>query len=420
MNEFLAPFTSAAQEIIKKALYNEDDQSGNYTNGWWSKRGAIDLINSTVNSDSESNEASHENMDSDSPATSFNRKSASEVTRKINEIFKVDEERLFTRSFQKEFLKRCIYDIDTRESVDFSQLNVKLYEWKHELWTKLKQELKLDSISWTENPSSEDLTNSINNILMLIESMIDNINLSDSLKENLYFLSKMDSLLQSTGCVERDSTLKPFEHSRTMYSFGTGHVRMYKNWSKNEEAGIEENSSPLLKFLIETLPCAEGSEKDSEDSYGLYIATAINNFSSLFVQDFVLKHPNIGLRQAVLNGLYSEGLFNFLESPQAIRQYNHRYENRTLLYEEDRILVINRMLELLYAELLTGIYGDTPSGAKLKDKYKDAVHGTFKNRKSEHSYQTSIRVLHGLRKHVFTDDGKGIRTEFKKLLLNQM
>lgn len=419
IEEFLSEFTSEARQHIEKALYSKDGQpKEHYRNGWLYTRTVGDVIqNYTINSDSIVDESTKEDMDANSPNKSFNRKSAAEVSRKLNEIFKIDEERIFNRTFEKEFLKRCIYDIDARTAIDSSQLNQKIYEWKVELWENIRQELKIESVSWIENPSSSELTELINHILMLAEISLDGIKLTDSLKENLYFLSKMDSLLEETGCIDRDDTLKPFEHSRTMYSFSQGRVKMYTNWSQDEEAGIEENSSPLMEFLLQTIPCVDENGNDVD---GLYLEKAINNFSSLFIQEFVLKHPNSALRSAVLTGQYSEGLFRFLESGHDRRMYEKRYEKTTRLSEEDRILVINHMLDLAYGELLTGIYGDTPEGARARKKYKDVIHGTFQKRKSEHSYRTDLKILEGLKKHVFTSDNKGIPLIFKKLIINQM
>jgi hypothetical protein len=59
--------------------------------------------------------------------------------------------------------------------------------------------------------------------------MLDSVDLSEDVKESLFFLANIDSLLKETGCIERDNTLKPFEHSMTMYSFGSGHTKMYHN-----------------------------------------------------------------------------------------------------------------------------------------------------------------------------------------------
>lgn len=417
MDEYLSRFEAADQEIIKQALYNEEDTSDDYIDGWLSTEELIDnLINSTTNADEIVDEMSAEDMDDDAPNTSFNTRSTADITRKINDIFKVDEIRLFNRNFQKEFLRRCIYDINTRQEVDARSLNNIIYAWKQELWSKIKDGLQITSISWTGNPTSEELTESINTILALVESTFDSVNLSEDVKESLFFLTNIDSLLKETGCIERDNTLKPFEHSMTMYSFGSGHTKMYHNWTKKEENDIEENSSSLIKFLLETIPCVEDS---GEDTHGMYIGKAINNFSGLMIQEFLMKYPDYNLRQGIINGIYSEGLFNFLQGEEA-RRYAQRYIGRTLLYEEDRILLMNRLLDVLHKELLIGVYGNTPTGAKTAEIYKNQVHGTLRNKRSSTFYNTSIKVLNGLKKHVFTDDGLGIPLTFKKLIFNQM
>ena len=415
VDKYLSTFDADAQNSIRQALYNEEDTSGNYRNGWLKIGSMIDeILNSTVNTDSMYVDG--ENMDNNSPSVNFtNRISIATVSKKINDIFKVDEVRLFNRNFRKEFLKKCIYDIDTRTAVDSTQLNNEIYSWKESLFADIKNALNITSVSWIDNPNSKELTDTINSLIRSIENMLDGTVLTDYVKERIYFLINMDKCLDETGCVNRDPSLKPFEHGLNGYSFSGGKVKMYHNWSTNEHSDITENSSPMLDFLLETIPCVGDNR---QNIHGLYIGNGINNFSSLFVQEFLLKHPSYILKQAAINGIYNKDLFNFLEGSQA-RVLDKKYENRRLLSEEDRILVINHILTSLYDELLKGVYGDTPDG-KTDNLYSNSVHGTIADKQHTTFYQTSMKILKGLTTHVFADDGKGIPANFKKLLFNQM